>query len=156
MPDIRELFESMEYGPAPEDAAAARQWISDHDSLFGHWINGDWTEATSHFDSVNPATGDMLARVSRAGSKEIDAAVAAARVFAPQHGRPMARLAHVMGARTRQAIQASHVLFRRERPVQVPREKPKKSAGRQYGQPQCRRSVPRIQPQLEHLRRALR
>ena len=56
MPDIRELFESMEYGPAPEDAAAARQWISDHDSLFGHWINGDWTEATSYFDSVNPAS----------------------------------------------------------------------------------------------------
>ena len=79
MPDIRELFESMEYGPAPEDAAAARQWISDQDSLFGHWINGDWTEATSHFDSVNPATGDVLARISRAGSKEIDAAVAAAR-----------------------------------------------------------------------------
>ena len=78
MPDIRELFESMEYGPAPEDAAAARQWISDQDSLFGHWINGDWTEATSHFDSVNPATGDVLARISRAGSKEIDAAVAAA------------------------------------------------------------------------------
>ena len=79
MPDIRELFESMEYGPALEDAAAARQWISDQDSLFGHWINGDWTEATAHFDSVNPATGDVLARISRAGSKEIDAAVAAAR-----------------------------------------------------------------------------
>ena len=79
MSDIRELFESMEYGPALEDAAAARQWISDQDSLFGHWINGDWTEATSHFDSVNPATGDVLARISRAGSKEIDAAVSAAR-----------------------------------------------------------------------------
>jgi aldehyde dehydrogenase (NAD+) len=69
----------MEYGPAAEDAAAARQWISDQDSLFGHWINGEWTEAAFHFDSVNPATGDVLARVSRAGSKEIDAAVAAAR-----------------------------------------------------------------------------
>ena len=44
MSDIRELFETMEYGPALEDAAAARQWISDQDSLFGHWINGDWTE----------------------------------------------------------------------------------------------------------------
>ncbi len=69
----------MEYGPAPEDAAAARQWISDQDSLFGHWINGDWREAASHFDSVNPATGDVLAKIGQAGSEDIDSAVTAAR-----------------------------------------------------------------------------
>ena len=69
----------MEYGAAPEDATAARQWISDQASIFGHWINGDWTEAASHFDSINPATGDVLAKIGQAEGEDIDAAVTAAR-----------------------------------------------------------------------------
>jgi 4-(gamma-glutamylamino)butanal dehydrogenase len=45
------------------------------------FINGDFTAATSGatFDSVNPATGDLIAPVSSAGSADVDAAVASAR-----------------------------------------------------------------------------
>ena len=40
MSRVRELFETMEYGPAPEDASLAKQWIESHDGIFGHWIDG--------------------------------------------------------------------------------------------------------------------
>jgi 4-(gamma-glutamylamino)butanal dehydrogenase len=45
------------------------------------FINGDFRAATSGatFDSVNPATGDLIAPVSSAGSADVDAAVASAR-----------------------------------------------------------------------------
>ena len=69
----------MEYGPAPEDADRARQWISERDATFGHWINGAWTGASHHFESVNPATQETLARIGQAGRSDVDAGVAAAR-----------------------------------------------------------------------------
>jgi len=69
----------MEYGPAPEDADRARQWISEQGATFGHWINGAWTGASHHFESVNPATQETLARIGQADSSDVDAAVAAAR-----------------------------------------------------------------------------
>jgi 4-(gamma-glutamylamino)butanal dehydrogenase len=45
------------------------------------FINGDFRAAISGatFDSVNPATGDLIAPVSSAGSADVDAAVASAR-----------------------------------------------------------------------------
>jgi gamma-glutamyl-gamma-aminobutyraldehyde dehydrogenase len=45
------------------------------------FINGDFRAATSGatFDSVNPATGDLIAPVSSADSADVDAAVASAR-----------------------------------------------------------------------------
>ena len=74
----------MEYGPAPEDAARARQWICEQGATFGHWINGAWTGASHHFESVNPATQETLARIGQAGRSDVDAAVAAARqAFGP-------------------------------------------------------------------------
>jgi len=69
----------MEYGPAPEDADKARQWISERDATFGHWINGAWIGASHHFESVNPATQETLARIGQASLDDVDAAVAAAR-----------------------------------------------------------------------------
>jgi len=39
-PSVSELFASMEYGPAPEDASIVKAWIEDHDGgQFGHFIN---------------------------------------------------------------------------------------------------------------------
>ena len=69
----------MEYGPAPEDADRARQWISEQDATFGHWINGAWTGASHHFESVNPATQETLAMIGQASGSDVDAAVTAAR-----------------------------------------------------------------------------
>jgi aldehyde dehydrogenase (NAD+) len=36
MTSVREIYESMEYGPAPEGDAAARAWLDQHDAKFGH------------------------------------------------------------------------------------------------------------------------
>ncbi len=46
-----------------------------------HFINGDYVDAIDggRFDSVNPATGEVIATVAAASHRDIDAAVAAAR-----------------------------------------------------------------------------
>lgn len=76
---VKEIFDTMDYGPAPESAADALAWLVDQGSSFGHFINGDFTKATDSFDSKNPATGETLAKLSQAGQSDVDAAVKAAR-----------------------------------------------------------------------------
>ncbi len=39
---VREIFETMSYGPAPEAQDSAQQWIDKHDGKFGHFIDGKW------------------------------------------------------------------------------------------------------------------
>ena len=77
--NVREIFDTMEYGPAPEDASEALAWIARHHGKFGHMIGGAWTKPAKTFASKNPATGNTLAMVSQATKKNIDAAVSAAR-----------------------------------------------------------------------------
>ena len=79
MSSVKELFESMEYGPALEDASLAKQWILEQGPSFGHWINGQWRLAKTQFDSINPATGEVLANIGQGNNDDIDAAVRAAR-----------------------------------------------------------------------------
>ena len=82
---VAAIFESMEYGPAPESDAHARAWLDDHGRAFGLFIGGEWIEAASGegFETVNPATGEVLARIAQAGAADVDAAVAAARAAQP-------------------------------------------------------------------------
>ncbi len=42
-------------------------------------IDGQWTDASKHFDTTNPATGDVLTQIAEASSADVDRAVAAAR-----------------------------------------------------------------------------
>jgi aldehyde dehydrogenase (NAD+) len=79
--NIAEIFETMEYGPAPESAEAARAWLADHEGKFGLFINGRWVhpEGASYYASYNPANGEKLADTVQAGQEEVDAAVQAAR-----------------------------------------------------------------------------
>ena len=42
-------------------------------------INGEWVEGKKHFDTINPATGEVLTQVADAGPAEVDQAAAAAR-----------------------------------------------------------------------------
>ena len=44
---IVEKFESMEYGPAPEDASEVYRWLDAHRRRFGHYIDGAWTATGS-------------------------------------------------------------------------------------------------------------
>ncbi len=74
----REIFDSMEYGPAPEGDAEARAWIAAKGPGFGHFIDGEFTAPGETFATRNPATGEELAQVTQGTATDVDAAVAAA------------------------------------------------------------------------------
>ncbi len=76
---VKDIFETMDYGPAPEAAGEALQWLADRGGIAGHYINGKWGPLRDDFASNNPATGDKLAGVTKGTQAEVDAAVAAAR-----------------------------------------------------------------------------
>jgi aldehyde dehydrogenase (NAD+) len=76
---IKDIFESMDYGPAPERAADALAWLIDQGDRFGHFIDGAFTEPGDGFLSKNPATGETLATLTQATQADVDAAVFAAR-----------------------------------------------------------------------------
>ena len=77
---VMDIFETMEYGPAPESASPALAWIAGRQP-FGLFINNQWVTPTSgqYIESINPATGKALAQVAAAGGADVDTAVAAAR-----------------------------------------------------------------------------
>ncbi len=97
MATVAELFQSMEYGPAPEADAPARAWLAAHGGAFGHFIGGAWTKAGKTFETFDPSTGKSLARVTQGTTKDVDAAVAAARKAYPAWSRlaPHARARHL-------------------------------------------------------------
>ncbi|MBD3763156.1 MAG: aldehyde dehydrogenase family protein [Rhodobacterales bacterium] len=76
---IRDIFDRMDYGPAPESAAEALAWIAGHQGRFGHWIDGRFTAPGATFATRNPATGADLAQVTQGTAGDVDAAVAAAK-----------------------------------------------------------------------------
>jgi len=78
---VAEILETMEYGPAPESAAPANAWLDAHERRFGMYIDGAWTAPADDrlFESINPANGKPIARVTQASQTDVDGAVAAAR-----------------------------------------------------------------------------
>ena len=81
---IVEKFESMEYGPAPEDAGEVYRWLEARGRRFGSYIDGKWTAVgADSFETKNPATGEVLATVTAASAADVDAAVKAARAALP-------------------------------------------------------------------------
>src|SRR5437868_2391552 len=78
--NVMEIFETMEYGPAPEAAAPGLAWIKEHEP-FGLYINNQWVKPASgqYIESINPATGKQLTKVAAANGADVDVAVAAAR-----------------------------------------------------------------------------
>lgn len=97
---VNEIFETMDYGPAPEGASEALAWLVDQGASFGHFIDGAFTQPTADFQSKNPATGEVLADLSQATQADVDAAVKAARTA--QH--PWAELSGHKRARYLYAI----------------------------------------------------
>lgn len=78
-PTVREIFDNMAYGPAPESNAEVLAWLGRHKTRFGHWIDGAFTAPGEVFETRNPATGVVLAEVTQGTAADIDRAVAAAR-----------------------------------------------------------------------------
>jgi aldehyde dehydrogenase (NAD+) len=78
MPTVKEIFQTMEYGPAPESSEYVDAWLEKHSRRFGHFINGRFVEGSSTFEVINPATKATIATVSQGSGAEIDQAVQAA------------------------------------------------------------------------------
>jgi aldehyde dehydrogenase (NAD+) len=81
---VKDIFDTMDYGTAPESAADALAWLVDQGDRFGHFINGGFTAPGQGFDSRNPATGEVLATLTQATQADVDDAVAAARRAQPR------------------------------------------------------------------------
>ena len=83
---IKEIFEKMEYSPAPENEEIAMKWLKDHKSKFGLFIDGKWQKPNSgkFFKTENPANGEKLALISEANKNDIDNSVIAAKKAFPK------------------------------------------------------------------------
>ncbi|MFT5162966.1 MAG: aldehyde dehydrogenase (NAD+) [Alteromonadaceae bacterium] len=92
---IREIFQTMEYGPATEDRSAADNWLNEHQQKFNLFINGQWSapQKGGYFTSVCPANNETLGQIASADAADVDAAVSAAKAALPAwtalggHGR---------------------------------------------------------------------
>ncbi|MGR3507234.1 MAG: aldehyde dehydrogenase family protein [Paracoccaceae bacterium] len=76
---VKDIFESMDYGSAPEAAGDALAWLVDQGDRFGHFIGGKFTAASEGFEARNPATSEVLATLTQATKADVDDAVASAR-----------------------------------------------------------------------------
>ncbi|MCA2998825.1 MAG: aldehyde dehydrogenase family protein [Rhodocyclaceae bacterium] len=78
---VAQILKTLDYGPAPEAAKPALDWIAEHEGKFGIFINGKWRDPSSKewFDSINPSNNKKLARIAQGSKKDVDDAVKAAR-----------------------------------------------------------------------------
>ncbi len=77
---VRDIFETMEYGPAPESADQAWAWLRERDQALDHFIGGQWRKPSSgdYFESHSPSTGELLAQVADGNDDDVNQAVGAA------------------------------------------------------------------------------
>jgi aldehyde dehydrogenase (NAD+) len=106
MPGPHHFITGDSYAAAPESA--------DHvllEKQYGHFINGKWTKPSQVFETINPATGETLAQVSKAGKREINSAVKAARqayegpwgkMSGAERGKYLFRIARLLQERARE------------------------------------------------------
>jgi aldehyde dehydrogenase (NAD+) len=80
---VKEIFDTMTYGPAPESSVEALAWLHAN-APFGHWIGGKFTAPGTTFASHNPATAATLAQVTHGTAADIDTAVTAAHRAQPK------------------------------------------------------------------------
>ena len=71
----------MVYGPAPESAAQANEFLDAHNRNFELFINGEWQKPSSdkHHEVVNPNNKEKIATISEADKTDVDRAVKAAK-----------------------------------------------------------------------------
>ncbi len=78
---VAEIYQTMDYGVAPESDKQARKWLTDYDRKFGLYIGGRFqsSNSTEYFETTNPATGELLAQIAQADETDVNRAVEAAR-----------------------------------------------------------------------------
>src|SRR5258708_2651359 len=79
---IAQLFDSMDYGPAPESADIALDWLKAHGPALKLYVNGHWSAPSGGetFDSINPGRAKPIIRIAQAAAADVDSAVSAARI----------------------------------------------------------------------------
>nr|WMC99144.1 aldehyde dehydrogenase family protein [Aminobacter aminovorans] len=84
--NILERYHAMDYAPAPEARSEADAWLGARDFSKALFIAGDWRAGIDgkSFDTSDPSTGKLLAKVSDASAADIETAVAAARKALPK------------------------------------------------------------------------
>lgn len=75
---VKEIFNTMAYGPAPESAAQANEFLDAHNRTFELFINGEWKKAEKHFETINPSNMEVLANIAEASERDVNEAVTAA------------------------------------------------------------------------------
>jgi aldehyde dehydrogenase (NAD+) len=94
-----------DYSPAPEAKLAS------FESSYGHFIGGKFTKPQKTFETINPATEEVLSNVSHGSAKDVDLAVKAARnayekvwskLSGAQRGKYLFRIARIMQERARE------------------------------------------------------
>jgi aldehyde dehydrogenase (NAD+) len=90
MPHVKDILQTMEYGPSPEANDHVVAWLAQHAGGFTHFIDGAYRPAGDQtFEVTDPAREEHLASVALGDSGDVDAAVAAARrAFGPWSALP--------------------------------------------------------------------
>ncbi|MCC7433192.1 MAG: aldehyde dehydrogenase family protein [Methanoregulaceae archaeon] len=83
---VSELYDTLPYGPAPEDSKLAQAWLDDRGRKFGVYIDGAWHGVDDQFEVFSPGTGNAIATVAQAEDGLVDRAVRAARRAQPSWG----------------------------------------------------------------------
>lgn len=84
--EIKEIYNTMIYGPAPESATSAVEFLENHNRKFELFIGGEWVKPQSkkYIDSNNPSNKEFLAKIAEADEKDVDNAVKAANKALPE------------------------------------------------------------------------
>ncbi|XP_007531374.1 aldehyde dehydrogenase family 16 member A1 isoform X1 [Erinaceus europaeus] len=77
----RDIFATLEYGPAPESHACALAWLDTQDRCLGPYVSGKWLKPDdrSSVPCQDPITGESVARCLQAQPEDVAEAVEAAR-----------------------------------------------------------------------------
>ncbi len=94
-----------EYSKAPESKLASFA------PSYGHFINGKFTKPSNTYQTINPATEEVLSEISHGSAKDVDLAVKAARnayektwskLSGAERGKYLYRIARIMQERARE------------------------------------------------------
>jgi aldehyde dehydrogenase (NAD+) len=115
MPNVKQVLETMDYGPSPESNTHITIWLEQHKAGFKHFIGGDFVTSSDNqqFDVMNPASDTLLGRVAQGSKSDVDAAVKAARKAFPAWSRLPGH------ARARHLYAIARLIQKRERFLSV-------------------------------------
>jgi aldehyde dehydrogenase (NAD+) len=79
--EVKEIYKSMTYGPAPESNKESIAFLDSYNRQFGNYVNGNWQKPANNtwFDAENPATKEHLSKIAQSSTTDVDQAVKAAK-----------------------------------------------------------------------------